>query len=138
MEFDETEGLRDMIENAEILHTDAKKLYALLESLDQPLYEGSNTTKLKTMAKLLNGKVEGNMTQNAYDIMVEIFKNILPPDNKLDGSFRETKNTLGGLSLPLVKIDACRNHCMLFYKDGDKLLHACKYCNADRYKLKRK
>ena len=51
-------------------------------------------------------------------------------------NFYRAKKMINELGLGYVKIDACSNHCMLYYKaDADK--SACSICHHDRFKPKR-
>ncbi|XP_078609813.1 uncharacterized protein LOC144881039 isoform X2 [Branchiostoma floridae x Branchiostoma japonicum] len=55
----------------------------------------------------------------------------LPPDNILPRSFREAKAIIEPLLTPMVKIEMCRNKCILF--DGpNEHLDACPKCQAPR------
>ena len=57
------------------------------------------------------------MTINCYDRMVAIIKKILSKDKKLVVSFYTSKKMIKELDMRYEKIDACRNRCMLFYKE---------------------
>ena len=48
-------------------------------------------------------------------------------------SYYEAKKTIKDHGLSYNKIDACRNDCMLFWKENAKL-DACKVCHASRWK----
>ncbi|XP_071687645.1 uncharacterized protein [Rutidosis leptorrhynchoides] len=60
---------------------------------------------------------------------------MLPVGNKLPLNLYETKAILKELSLPKKRYDACKNHCMLFYKQEDLSLTHYRYCNEPRYKF---
>ncbi|KAL0284313.1 UNVERIFIED_CONTAM: hypothetical protein Sradi_7202400, partial [Sesamum radiatum] len=47
-----------------------------------------------------------------------------------------TKKLVKDLDLPVEKIHACKNGCMLYWKD-DVDLEYCKFCGDSRYKLAR-
>ncbi|OMO51375.1 Transposon, En/Spm-like protein [Corchorus capsularis] len=57
----------------------------------------------------------------------------LPRDNNLPEDFYGYKRLLRDLGLPVVKIDACRDGCMLFWKD-DSHEKYCKFCKLPQYK----
>ncbi|GKF03514.1 hypothetical protein Tco_0030437 [Tanacetum coccineum] len=59
---------------------------------------------------------------------------MLPDDNNLPDNFYAVKKSLDKLSMPSKRIDACKNHCMLFYGEEDKDLTHCHWCNESRYK----
>ncbi|KAL0394835.1 UNVERIFIED_CONTAM: hypothetical protein Slati_4449700 [Sesamum latifolium] len=52
---------------------------------------------------------------------------ILPRDNTLPLDYYNTKKLIKDMGLPTEKIDACRNGCMLYWKD-DIDLDYCKFC----------
>ncbi|KAJ9556176.1 hypothetical protein OSB04_010790 [Centaurea solstitialis] len=112
----------------------AKGFYDMIQDADEPLYAGChNYSKLEAATKLLNWKLECNLPDSAYNEALSIMKDILPDGDKLVGNFYETKRILKKFALPIEKIDACKNHCMLFYKD-DSCLTRCRVCGEYRYK----
>ncbi|KAL0285463.1 UNVERIFIED_CONTAM: hypothetical protein Sangu_2778400 [Sesamum angustifolium] len=58
---------------------------------------------------------------------------ILPDDHTLPLNYYRTKKLIRDLSLHVEKIDACKNDCMLYWKD-DIDLDYCKFCGESRYK----
>ena len=109
-------------------------LIDLLKDVDQPLYIGCETyTQLSLVAKMLSMKFEYNQSLSHFNENARVFKNSLPRDNTLPEDYYGYKKLLRDLGLPVVKIDACRDGCMLFWKD-DKHLDFCKFCNLPRYK----
>ncbi|KAL0282281.1 UNVERIFIED_CONTAM: hypothetical protein Sangu_2958500 [Sesamum angustifolium] len=54
-------------------------------------------------------------------------------DHTLPGDYFSTKKVIKDLGLPVEKIDACNNGCMLYWKD-DVALEYCKFCEDARYK----
>ena len=58
---------------------------------------------------------------------------MLPDGEKLAENFYEIKKSLKKISLPKIKIHACKNHWMLFHGE-DSLLTNCLVCGDDRYK----
>ncbi|KAG9449485.1 hypothetical protein H6P81_009450 [Aristolochia fimbriata] len=65
-----------------------------------------------------------------------LFKDALPSDNTLPGSWYEAKKMMYDLGLDYEKIHACPNNCILFrneYKD----LNNCPKCSTSRWKEKK-
>lgn len=56
----------------------------------------------------------------------------LPPESNLSEDFYQSKKLLEGLGMPYVKIDVCKNNCMLYYKDN-KHKEKCDFCGTSRY-----
>ena len=67
------------------------------------------------------------MMVNCYDRIIQIIKKILLKDEKFIENFYASKKMMKGLGMGYEKIDACRNICMLFYKN-DQLKSSCDIC----------
>lgn len=115
-----------------------QKLYDLLRKADEPLWQGcSKLSQLSTIARLLNIKSESHMSEKTFDAMLQLFKDALPPNNKLVSNFYETKKYAADLGLPCEKIQCCINGCMLYWReDNDKT--TCKFCDHPRYKQRKR
>ncbi|XP_024964408.1 uncharacterized protein LOC112504697 [Cynara cardunculus var. scolymus] len=108
--------------------------YNMLQTVDEPLWDGCKTfSKLGAATSLLHWKAECNVPETTYNRVFPIFKRMLPEGDKLPCNFYEMKKSLENLALPKQKIDACKNHCMLFYKHDSGLTH-CRVCDESRYK----
>ncbi|CAL8999837.1 unnamed protein product, partial [Prunus brigantina] len=59
---------------------------------------------------------------------------MLPTDNCLPNDHRHAQKVLNGLGLGYEKIHACKNNCMLFYKEYETL-DTCPICNESRFKM---
>ncbi|PWA57861.1 hypothetical protein CTI12_AA405390 [Artemisia annua] len=82
-----------------------QKLYDLLHKADEPLWTGcSKLSQLSTVARLLNIKSEGRITEKVFDDILKLLKDALPSDNKLVGSFYDTKKYAANLGLPCAEI----------------------------------
>ncbi|KAK1413407.1 hypothetical protein QVD17_35180 [Tagetes erecta] len=115
---------------------EAKGFYDMLEATDELLWEGEKATdfkKLEAATNFLNWKSMFNVSTACYNHNISMVKALLPKENKLPENFYDTKKSLEKLSLPKERIDVCKNHCMLFYKQ-DKTLTHCKHCGESRYK----
>ncbi|KAK4394428.1 hypothetical protein Sango_1597100 [Sesamum angolense] len=54
--------------------------------------------------------------------------------DNLPRDYYSTKKLIEDLGLPVEKIDACKNGCMLYWKNAVDLEY-CKFCEDARYKL---
>nr|XP_034591753.1 uncharacterized protein LOC117853529 [Setaria viridis] len=115
-------------------NVEAAKFYKLLEDLNQPLYEGSSISKLAATVKLLNTKNFGKWSNKSFSMLVKLLrKDFLPDNSTLPNSYYEAKKIMKELGLSYIKIDACYNDCMLYWKD-DIDAQFCKICNRSRWK----
>ncbi|XP_027933729.1 uncharacterized protein LOC114189213 [Vigna unguiculata] len=114
----------------------AAKFYNLLRDVDEPLWDGCKKhSKLSATTQLLNLKSEFSMSVNCYDRMISIIKSMLPESERLPENLCRSKKMVSELGLGYEKIDACPNHCMLYYKENsDKKV--CSICKEPRFKMK--
>ncbi|XP_052185250.1 uncharacterized protein LOC127796886 [Diospyros lotus] len=113
---------------------EAKKFYRLLTDLEQPLYEGSKSSKLSTIIKLLHIKSLGRWSNESFTMLLQILQDELLPDGStLPNSYYEAKKIIQDLGLSYKKIDACVNNCMLYWKRDEKS-DFCSICGASRWR----
>ncbi|XP_049378105.1 uncharacterized protein LOC125842859 [Solanum stenotomum] len=115
-------------------NVEAKRFYRLLKDLDLQLYESAKVSKLSTLIKLLHLKSIGHWSNESFTMLLKFLKDDLLLDGtKLPDSYYEAKKVIRDLGLSCKKIDACKNDCMLYWKD-DNCLQSCKVCGASRWK----
>ncbi|KAM0070264.1 putative Transposase-associated domain-containing protein [Helianthus debilis subsp. tardiflorus] len=120
----------------DVPNLEAMGFYNMLQATDEPLWEGEKATdysKLQAVTSFLNWKSLYNVSTACYDHIISMVKELMPVGNKLPENFYYTKKSLEKLFLPKERIDVCKNHCMLFYKQ-DMTLTQCKWCGESRYK----
>ncbi|CAL8119257.1 unnamed protein product [Prunus armeniaca] len=107
----------------------------LLKSANQELYPGcENFSVLTTIVELMHGKIKYRMSNLCFDYFLGVFKRMLPTDNCLPKDHRQAQKVLNGLGLGYEKIHACKNNCMLFYKEYETL-DTCFICKESRFKM---
>ncbi|KAL0296133.1 UNVERIFIED_CONTAM: hypothetical protein Sradi_6665400 [Sesamum radiatum] len=104
----------------------------VVHAADQPLWDGCNKSQLGVVADLVDIKMDGHISEQIYDRIFQWANRILPSDHILWGDYYSTKKLVKDLGLPVEKIQACKNGCMLYWKDVD--LEYCKFCGDARYK----
>ena len=102
-----------------------------MKAAENPLYQGSDMSLLKAIARLANLKCEFNLPHKAVDGIASLMKAMCPNDNEMMANFYEIKKLLGGLELPHHKLHVSTNGCMLFQKDA-KELEKCSVCDVER------
>ncbi|KAK4391598.1 hypothetical protein Sango_1937600 [Sesamum angolense] len=70
------------------------------------------------MARLVNIKAEHNMSERRYNQVSQWASDLLPRDHTLPSNYYNTKKMIRDLGLPIKKIHACKNGCMLYWKDN--------------------
>ena len=64
---------------------------------------------------------------------MDLVHEMLPKGNELPTSTNEAKKLISPLSLDVVMIHACLNHCILYLEEYEGL-DRCPVCNASQYK----
>ncbi|KAL0307839.1 UNVERIFIED_CONTAM: hypothetical protein Scaly_2968000 [Sesamum calycinum] len=83
----------------------------------EPLWNVCTQSQLAFVAKLVDIKVDGHISERLYDRISQWANNILPSDHILQGDYYNTKKLIKELGLSVEKIDACKNGFMLYWKD---------------------
>ncbi|XP_074324039.1 uncharacterized protein LOC141660961 [Apium graveolens] len=103
---------------------------------EQPLFEGSECTKLESMLKLHNWKARFCISDTAFTELLSSVGSILPKDNVLPPNAYEAKKTLSDLGLVYIKIHSCPNDCIL-YRDVHSDASQCPHCKLSRWKVRK-
>ncbi|CAL8116200.1 unnamed protein product [Prunus armeniaca] len=107
----------------------------LLKNANQELYPGCESFSVFTaIVELMHGKIKYRMSNLCFDYFLGVFKRMLPTDNCLPKDHKQAQKVLNGLGLGYEKIHACKNNCMLFYKEHESL-DTCPICNESRFKM---
>ncbi|XP_056695504.1 uncharacterized protein [Spinacia oleracea] len=78
-------------------------------------------------------KCTHGLTNVATSNILDFIREVLPDASKVPNSFNEAKKLIKDLGLHSDKIDACRNDCMLYWKEH-KAATSCHVCHASRWK----
>ncbi|XP_075521479.1 uncharacterized protein LOC142554695 [Primulina tabacum] len=115
-----------------------KSLYECIKSAEKEIWEGNphGHSVLSVLARLLKMKHEHNMSERNYNDMCQLMSELCPSDSYVPDSFYATKKIIKDLGLPVEKIDACKNNCMIYW-GVDDVLTKCKICEHPRYKHSR-
>ncbi|CAN1129189.1 hypothetical protein LINPERPRIM_LOCUS17285 [Linum perenne] len=113
---------------------EAKRFYKLVDESKKPAYNGCKSSKLSLLVKLLHIKTVGNWSNESFTMLLQLLKeDVLPKDSLLPDSYYEAKKIIADLGLTYIKVDACQNSCMLYWKDDEKL-DECRVCKTSRWK----
>ncbi|XP_017223512.2 uncharacterized protein LOC108199985 [Daucus carota subsp. sativus] len=100
----------------------------------QPLFEGSDYTKLESMLKLHNWKARFGISDTAFSDLLSSIGSFLPKDNVMPANSYEAKKILSNLGLEYIKFHSCPNDCILYrgiYADESE----CPKCHLSRWKV---
>jgi hypothetical protein len=73
-------------------------------------------TVLSAVTQAFALKTKHQMSQAAFDDMMDLWKSTLPSNDEMPKNFYEAKRLVDGLGMEHQKIDVCPNFCMLYYK----------------------
>ncbi|KAL0316967.1 UNVERIFIED_CONTAM: hypothetical protein Sangu_2111000 [Sesamum angustifolium] len=95
----------------------ANYFFNVVHAADQPLWDGCTQSQLSVVAELVNIKANGHISKRIYDRRSQWTNRILPSDHTLPGDYYNMKKLVKDLGLAVEKIHACKNGCMLYWKD---------------------
>lgn len=105
------------------------------ENLLSPLFSGANTTLLEAVTQHLHVfSTNHGMSKSALTDVLKTEKRTLPQPNNLPASYKEAKDLIKHLLIPLYKYDVCVNDCVV-YRDNTEFagLQSCPKCKEPRY-----
>ncbi|KAL3839069.1 hypothetical protein ACJIZ3_023660 [Penstemon smallii] len=108
----------DFNDTPDLIPEDEKdKFQKLLKDTQRKLYPGCSQSLLSFLVKLLNIKVLNRMTNKYHDMIISLFKEYLPDGDIIPPSFYEARKVLTAIGLGYELIHACKNDCILFWKE---------------------
>ncbi|XP_062112682.1 uncharacterized protein LOC133823849 [Humulus lupulus] len=114
---------------------EASKFFALLRDANEKLYpECEKYSRLSAVVKLLHLKCLNHWSNKSFTKLLEYLNDILPKGHTLPNSYYEAKKMVQDLGLGYIKIDACNNDCMLYWKENEKE-EKCLTCGLSRWKI---
>ena len=117
----------------DIDHTVNEDMDEWLKESQVPLYPGSKLSSLACVLVLMNLAHLHNVSNSFMDELFSFMRlDMLPEQNALPKSRHEARRIIDRLGLSFNTIHACRNGCVLFWKDRQGL-SVCPHCNCSRY-----
>ncbi|KAL0430658.1 UNVERIFIED_CONTAM: hypothetical protein Sradi_0691800 [Sesamum radiatum] len=91
--------------------------YNVVHAADQLLWNGCIQSQLGAVAELVDIKVDDHISERLYDRISQWGNKILPTGHTLPRDYYNAKKLIKDLGLLIEKIGACKNGCMLYWKD---------------------
>ncbi|KAL8160183.1 LOW QUALITY PROTEIN: hypothetical protein V2J09_001720 [Rumex salicifolius] len=108
-------------EMAQEPNADAQNFYRLLKEYEVPLIaEGKTMSKLSYIVKLLHLKVLNKWSDSSFTSLLKLQREAY--GNSIPDSYYEAKKLIKDLGLDYIKIDACRNDCILYWKEYENFM----------------
>jgi hypothetical protein len=83
--------------------------------------------------RLCSIKCMGSWSNASFSMLLEFINELIHPDASSPKDTYEAKKYLRDLGLEYEKISSCRNNCMMFWRENEKL-DKCTFCNELRWK----
>ena len=80
----------------------------------------------------MGARTNSYTTEKCLNHFIDMLLNVAAIENCIPKTYYEAKKVGSTLGLKAVKIDCCKDGCMLYYKDDIKL-NECKFCDFHRY-----
>ncbi|XP_074336335.1 uncharacterized protein LOC141673484 [Apium graveolens] len=130
----ETVNVCDAAYNSSEYNNESYQFRRFMADAEQPLYEGSECTKLESMLKLHNWKARFGISDSAFNDLMSTIGSLLPKDNVMPPNAYEAKKTLSNLGLEYIKYHSCPNNYIL-YRGVNVDAFECPKCRLSRWKL---
>ncbi|XP_074347059.1 uncharacterized protein LOC141719289 [Apium graveolens] len=130
----ETVNICDTAYNSSEYNNELYQFRRFVADAEQPLYEGSECTKLELMLKLHNWKARFGISDSAFNDLLSTVGSLLPKDDVMPPNAYEAKKTLSDLGLENIKYHSCPNNCIL-YRGVNIDASECPKCRLSRWKL---
>ena len=116
VEDDFDQMLREAEEGCET-EKESRDLKRMLEDYRTLLYPDckQDQKKLGTTLELLQWKASNGLSNNGFEELLKLIKNLLPEGNTLPKITYEAKKVVCPLGLEAQKIHACPNDCILYH-----------------------
>jgi len=106
-----------------------------LREVETPLYSDCiKYTKVSAIMGLYRFKVKSGVSKNYFDQLLDLIQDMLPEDNVLPKSLAAIKRILKIFGFEYENIYACKNDCMLYRKEFEKL-DSCPRCKVSRWEM---
>jgi hypothetical protein len=97
--------------------SEVQKFFDRLRAPEEPLHEHTTVSILAFVTHLMAIKSKFTFSNKYYKEFLSLISNVLPSNHKMLKDMYQSKKLLSALGMEYKKIDACKDNCMLFYKE---------------------
>jgi hypothetical protein len=124
-----------IIDAGEKPNKEAEIFLKLLEEAKKELYPGcKDATKVSFIVQLFQIKCLYGISNSALEAILNLFSKVLPEGHCIPDSLDKVQRVVRDLGLDYIKIHACKNDCVLFFKEN-KMLETCPTCGESRWRV---
>jgi hypothetical protein len=95
---------------------EVEEFFRLLKASEEPLREHTKVIVLAFVTRLMAIKSKFFFSNNCYNELLKLIRDILLNPNKLTKDMYHSKKFVKGFGMDYEKIDVCQNSCMFFLK----------------------
>ena len=96
---------------------EVQKFFDILRASEEPLHKHTTVSVLDFVTRLMAIKSKLAFSNNCYKELLNLISDVLPMNHKMSKDMYQSKKLLSALGMEYEKIDACKDNCMLFYKE---------------------
>jgi hypothetical protein len=104
----------------------------MLRASEEPLHEHTTVSILAFVTRLMIIKSKFAFSNKCYKELLSLISDVLPNNHKMLKDIYQSKKLLSALVMEYKKIDACKDNCMLFYKEHKDEMK-CLKCDKSRF-----
>jgi hypothetical protein len=106
---------------------EVEEFFRLLKASEGPLHEYMKVIVLAFVTRLMAIKSKFFFSNNCYNELLKLIRDVLPNPNKLPKDMYHSKKLVKGRDMDYEKIDIYRNSCILFWKEHKEESKCLKY-----------
>jgi hypothetical protein len=103
------------------------KFFDMLRASEEPLHEHMIVSIFTFMTCLTTIKSKFVFSNKCYKELLSLISDVLPNNHKMPKNMYHSKKILSAFGMEYEKIDACKDNCMLFYKEHKNETKCLKY-----------
>jgi hypothetical protein len=112
--------------------SEVQKFFDMLKASEESLHEHTTVSVLTFITHITSIKSEFAFSNKCYKELLRLFSDVLPSNHKMLKDMYQSKKSLSSLGMEYEKIDVCKDHCMIFYKEH-KNEKKCLKCGKPRF-----
>jgi hypothetical protein len=98
---------------------EVQKFFDVLRAPEEPLHEHTIVSILASMTRLTTIKSKFTFSNKCYKDFLSLISDVLSNNHNMPKVMYQSKKLLSALDMEYEKIDACKDNCMLFYKEHE-------------------
>jgi hypothetical protein len=106
---------------------EVQKFFDMLRASKETLHEHMTVSVLAFITRVTSIKSKFRFSKKCYEELLTLFSDVLPSKHKMPKDMYQSKKLLSALGMEYENIDACKDNCMIFYKEHKNETKCLKY-----------